>query len=73
MQPSALKRGLRVRPRPIRLIRTVEDEAKHLEEIAESGESAETPAIVIGLVVLALIPIVALVLGGALAAYYLAS
>jgi hypothetical protein len=68
-----VNRGLRIRPRPIRLIRTVEDEARHLEEIAESGESPETPVIVIGLVVLALIPVVALVLGGALAAYYLAT
>jgi hypothetical protein len=54
------------------LIRTVEDEARHLEEVAETGESAETPAIVLGLVVLALVPVLALVLGGTLAAYYLA-
>ena len=74
LQPStrSAKRGLRIRPRPIRLIRTVEDEARHLSEIAEAGDSGETPVIVLGLVVLALVPVLALVLGGALAAYYLA-
>jgi hypothetical protein len=68
-----VKRGLRISPRPLRLIRTVEDEAKHLQEVAEHGESPETPVIVLGLVVLALVPVVAFVLGGALAAYYLAT
>jgi hypothetical protein len=66
-----VKRGLRIRPRPVRLIRTVEDEAAHLAEIAEAGEGAETPVLVLGMVVLALIPVIGLVLGGALAAYYL--
>jgi hypothetical protein len=65
------KRGLRIRPRPFRLIRTAEDEARHLRELAEVGESGETPALVIGMVVLVLAPIVALVVAGSLLAYYL--
>jgi hypothetical protein len=62
---------VRIHPRPFRLIRTAEHEAEHLLEVAEEGESAETPAIVLGMVVLALLPIFAVMLGAALAAYYL--
>ena len=72
-QPSARrgKRGLRIHPRPIRFIRTVEHEAEHLLEVAEEGESAETPAIVLGMVVLVLLPVFAMMLCAAFAAYYL--
>ena len=72
-QPSARrgKRGLRIHPRPIRFIRTVEHEAEHLLEVAEEGESAETPAIMLGMVVLVLLPVFAMMLCAAFAAYYL--
>jgi hypothetical protein len=75
LQPvsRSVKRGLRIRPRPIRLIRTAEDEARHLRELAEAGESEETPVIVIGVVALVVATVVAVVLGAALVAYYLAS
>ncbi|HEY3184257.1 MAG TPA: hypothetical protein VGJ77_15565 [Gaiellaceae bacterium] len=66
-----VKRGLRIRPLPLRLIRTVEDEAKHLSEIAEAGESAETPVIMVGVVAMFVAAVVAVVLVLAFAAYYL--
>jgi hypothetical protein len=50
---------------------TAEHEAEHLLEIAEAGESAETPAIVLGMIILALLPVFAIMLGAALLAYYL--
>ena len=72
IQPARrVKRGLRIHPRPIRLIWAAEHEAEHLLELAEEGESAETPAIVLGLVILVLAPVFAIMLGAALAAYYL--
>jgi hypothetical protein len=54
-------------------VRALEAEAEHLREIERKGESAETPLVAILGVVLFLIPIVALVLGLAFAAYYLAT
>lgn len=54
-------------------MRTVEAEVEHLREIEREGESAETPFVAILGIVLFLLPIVAIVLGLAFAAYYLAS
>jgi len=54
-------------------IRAVEEEVEHLREIEEEGESAETPAIAIGGILLFLIPIVLLFTGIAFAAYYLST
>jgi hypothetical protein len=45
---------------------------RRLEELEESGEGAAAPYIAIGEVALALIPVFLLMLGVALAAYYLA-
>jgi hypothetical protein len=52
--------------------RNVEAEARHLREVEQAGEAGETPFVVIGGVVLFLIPIFLLMLGVALAAYYIA-
>ncbi len=52
-------------------VRTVEDEAHHLHEIEQEGESGETPFIAILGMVLFLLPIFLVMLGLALAAYYL--
>jgi hypothetical protein len=54
-------------------VRAVEAEVEHLREIEREGESAETPFVAILGIVLFLLPIVAIVLGLAFAAYYLAS
>jgi nitrogen fixation/metabolism regulation signal transduction histidine kinase len=54
-------------------VREVEAEAEHLREVERVGESGETPFIAILGIVLFLIPIVAVVLGVAFAAYYLAT
>jgi len=54
-------------------IRAVEEEVEHLREIEEEGESAETPAIAIGGILLFLLPIALLFTGIAFAAYYLSS
>jgi nitrogen fixation/metabolism regulation signal transduction histidine kinase len=56
-----------------RPVRAVEAEVEHLREIEREGESAETPFVAILGIVLFLLPIVAIVLGLAFAAYYLAS
>jgi hypothetical protein len=53
-------------------VREVEAEAEHLLEVEREGKSAETPAIAILGVILFLLPIVALILGLAFAAYFLA-
>lgn len=50
----------------------VGEELHHLHEIAERGDAGATPAIALGEVLLFLIPVVAVVLGVAFAAYYLA-
>jgi nitrogen fixation/metabolism regulation signal transduction histidine kinase len=55
-----------------RSVREIEAEAEHLREVERRGESAETPFIAIIGIILFLLPIVALVLGLAFAAYYLA-
>ena len=54
-------------------VRGVEAEAEHLREVERAGESGETPFIAILGIILFLIPIVAVVLGVAFAAYYLAT
>ena len=56
-----------------RPVRAVESEVEHLREVEREGESAETPFVAILGIVLFLLPIVAIVLGLAFAAYYLAS
>jgi hypothetical protein len=53
-------------------VRGVEAEAQHLLEIEREGKGGETPVIAILGVILFLLPIVALILGLAFAAYYLA-
>jgi nitrogen fixation/metabolism regulation signal transduction histidine kinase len=53
-------------------IRTIEAEAEHLREVEREGESAETPFVAILGIILFLLPIVAVILGLAFAAYYLA-
>jgi hypothetical protein len=55
----------------LRPVRRIEAEAHHLLEIEEVGESGETPLIAILGVILFLLPIFALMLGLAFAAYYL--
>ena len=54
-------------------VRAIESEVDHLREVEREGESAETPFVAILGIVLFLLPIVAIVLGLAFAAYYLAS
>jgi hypothetical protein len=54
-------------------VREVEAEVDHLREVEREGESGETPFIAILGIILFLLPIVALVLGLAFAAYYLAT
>jgi hypothetical protein len=55
----------------LRPVRKLEDEAHHLREVEQEGESAEAPFIAILGVFLFLFPIFLLMLGIALAAYYL--
>jgi hypothetical protein len=54
-------------------VRRIEAEAEHLREVERVGESGETPFVAILGIVLFLLPIVALILGVAFAAYYLAT
>ena len=54
-----------------RQVDAVEGEAEHLREVEQQGESGETPFIAILGVILFLLPIFAVMLGLALAAYYL--
>jgi quinohemoprotein ethanol dehydrogenase len=53
-------------------VRAVEDEVDHLRDVADKGESAATPAIVTGGVIMVLLPIVALLLALGFGAYHLA-
>jgi hypothetical protein len=55
-----------------RPVRAIESEVEHLREVEREGKSAETPFVAILGIVLFLLPIVAIVLGLAFAAYYLA-
>jgi hypothetical protein len=48
------------------------EELHHLHDVAEKGDAGATPAIALGEVLLLLIPVIAVVLGVAFAAYYLA-
>ena len=54
-------------------VRKAEDEAGHLHDVEVAGESAETPIIAIGGLILFLIPIFLLIVGLSFAAYYLAN
>jgi len=58
--------------RIVRPVRKLESEVHHLHEVEQEGESGEAPFIAILGIVLFLIPIFLLMLGLALAAYYLA-
>ena len=49
----------------------IREEIHHLDEVAEEGESGETPFILIGKVWLFILPIFLILLGLGLAAYYL--
>jgi hypothetical protein len=62
---KALRRG----ERPLEKL---EAEAHHLHEIEQRGESGATPLIAFGGLILFLLPIFLVMLGLALAAYYLA-
>jgi hypothetical protein len=62
---KALRRGARP-------VEKVEAEAHHLHEIEQRGESGATPFIAFGGLILFLLPIFLVMLGIALAAYYLA-
>jgi hypothetical protein len=53
-------------------VREVAAEAHHLHEVEREGESGETPFIAILGLIIFLLPIFVLVLGIAVAAYYLA-
>jgi hypothetical protein len=55
-----------------RPVQKLEDEAHHLHEVEEEGESGEAPFIAILGLILFLVPIFLLMLGLAMAAYYLA-
>jgi hypothetical protein len=52
--------------------RNTEAEVAHLRQVEQTGEAGETPFVVIGGVFLFLLPIFLLLLGIALAAYYIA-
>jgi hypothetical protein len=62
---KALRRGARP-------VEKLEAEAQHLHEIEQRGESPATPLIAFGGLILFLLPIFLVMLGLALAAYYLA-
>jgi len=51
-------------------VHAAEQELEHLRETADEGESASTPAIVIGEILLFLIPLVAILIGASFLAYY---
>jgi hypothetical protein len=56
-----------------RPFRKLEAEVHHLEDVERAGESAETPLIAFLGIILFLLPIFAVMLGLAFAAYYLAT
>jgi hypothetical protein len=64
------RRALRQGAKPIE---KVEEEAHHLHDIEQRGESGATPFIAFGGLILFLLPIFLVMLGLALAAYYLAA
>jgi hypothetical protein len=64
------RRALRRGARPVEKL---ESEAHHLHEIEQRGEAGVTPFIAIGGLILFLLPIFLVMLGLALAAYYLAA
>ena len=53
-------------------VKRLEQEAGHLHEVEQAGESGVTPLIAIAGIILFLLPIVAIVLGLSFAAYFLA-
>jgi len=55
----------------LRPVRNIESEARHLHEVGQVGEGGVTPFVAILGVFLFLVPIFALMLGLAFAAYYL--
>ena len=63
------RRALRRGAKPVEKL---EAEAQHLHEIERRGESPATPLIAFGGLILFLLPIFLVMLGLALAAYYLA-
>jgi hypothetical protein len=63
------RKALRRAERPVERL---EAETHHLHEIEQRGESGATPFIAIGGLILFLLPIFLVMLGLALAAYYLA-
>jgi hypothetical protein len=56
----------------LRPVRKIEAEAHHLREVEQVGESGETPFVAMLGVFFFLLPIFALILGLAFAAYYIA-
>ncbi len=52
-------------------IQAAEEEAKHLHELELEGSNAATPLLSIGAVMMLLLPIIVVVMGSALAVYYL--
>jgi hypothetical protein len=63
--------GTQQRPIWRRFLRRVEDDVHHLHEIEVEGESPATPAISIAQVLLVVVPVFAVMVGLAFAAYYL--
>jgi hypothetical protein len=64
------RKALRGGARPVEKL---EAEVHHLHEIEQSGESGATPFIAFGGLILFLLPIFLVMLGLALAAYYIAA
>ena len=52
-------------------VRAAEDEARHLHDIEKEGTNAATPLISIASVAMFLLPVIVVVMGTALALYYL--
>jgi hypothetical protein len=71
MARHAGDRYRRLLRKPARPVEKLEDEARHLHEVEQRGESGATPFIAIGGLILFLLPIVLVMLGVAFAAYYL--
>lgn len=68
-QPGDTPRHDSIRHHPIR---AAEEEAEHLYEVAEEGESPRTPAIVVGAVLAFILPLAASLMLLGFAVYYFA-